>query len=88
MAIFNFEGKIPLQSDWLIIKDKGSAISRDISFNKCVDIKSCPALSVYMIDICDLLFTESSLPSVNITCVASEQTATYAAERIRLYTNR
>ena len=32
MAIFNFEGKIPLQSDWLIIKDKGSAISRDISF--------------------------------------------------------
>ena len=44
MAIFNFEGKIPLQSDWLIIKDKGSAIRRDISFNKCVDIKSCPAL--------------------------------------------
>ena len=44
LAIFNFEGKIPLQSDWLIIKDKGSAISRDISFNKCVDIKSCPAL--------------------------------------------
>ena len=27
LAIFNFEGKIPLQSDWLIIKDKGSAIS-------------------------------------------------------------
>ena len=44
LAIFNFEGKIPLQSDWLIIKDKGSAISRDTSFNKCVDIKSCPAL--------------------------------------------
>ena len=44
LAIFNFEWKIPVPCDSLIIKDKGSAISGEISFNIFIDIKSCPAL--------------------------------------------